>query len=150
MLYAIGYQKLTLKALLEVIGEKAIELLVDVRSVPYSRNPEFTRRSLERALRERYLWKGDVLGGKWGPAAEAGLQYLAKEGKRKRVLVMCMESCPCDCHRLYDISRRLLARGVDVIHLYDGAELTTNEMEARCDEERKAKEPNYRFDFSKP
>jgi len=150
MLYATGYQRLTLAALLEVMEGKEIKLLVDIRSVPFSRNLEFTRRSLERALKDRYLWKGDILGGKWGPASEAGLNFLMREGRKKRLLLLCMEFCPCDCHRLYDISRRLLAEGVDVLHLYQGAELTTKEMEAKCDEERRAKEPNYMFDFSKP
>ena len=150
MIYAIGYQKLTLQELLAVMEKKAIELLVDIRSVPLSRNPQFNRRSLERALQNRYLWKGDVLGGKWGPASEAGLLFLIKEDRTARLLIMCMEFCPCDCHRLYDVSRRLLAKGVDVKHLYMGAELTTKEMEAKCDEQRRAKEPNYSFDFSKP
>lgn len=151
MIYAIGYQRMTLAEMLCVIEAKKIDLLVDVRSVPYSRKPDFNRNRLEAAFKGKYIWKGDILGGKYGPAAEAGLVYLISESRKKKLLVMCMESCPCDCHRLYDIAHRLAEMGEQVLHFYNGKELTTEKMEAICNEEkRSANGTPDMFGFSKP
>lgn len=136
MIYAIGYQKMTLGNLLSIMEAKDIRLLADVRSIPYGRKHEFNRRRLEAALGNRYVWKGDLLGGKYGPAKAEGLKWLIETGEKENVLIMCMEGHPCDCHRLYDIARRLGLRGVDVVHFYDG-EKTTKEMEVICSERKK-------------
>ncbi|MEW6115649.1 MAG: DUF488 domain-containing protein [Nitrospirota bacterium] len=139
MIYSIGYQKRKLSEIVSVMEEKDIDLLVDVRSVPYSRKPEFNRNRLQEALGSRYEWMGEVLGGKKGPAKEIGIKKLLfLHGQGRRLLLMCMEHHPCDCHRLYDISRRLAKRGVEVVHLFDGHEQTTDELsEEACNERKK-------------
>lgn len=76
MIYSIGYQKLTLEILEETLRAHNITLLVDVRSKPYSRKVQFNRKKLEQELGNAYIWKGDVLGGKFGPALEKGINYL--------------------------------------------------------------------------
>lgn len=137
MIYAIGYQKMTAPAIVEFLKAKGAALLIDVRSIPYSRfrHQEFNKNRLSILLGERYIWKGDILGGKHGPATEAGLAFLVEVSKDKIVVIMCMEGNPCDCHRLYDIAIRLLSRGIDVMHVYNGRELTTKEMKEVCDGE---------------
>lgn len=77
-------------------------------------------------MKERYLWKGDTLGGKPGPAAEGGIDWLVREGSLRHIAIMCVEWDPQACHRLRDIGFRLLARGIDAVHLlHDGTERTT-------------------------
>jgi hypothetical protein len=110
------------------MDDRGIDLLVDVRSVPYGRfNPAFNRPALQRAFGERYLWKGDILGGKPGPATDEGMNWLIAQHERGVVLiVMCVEWDPRKCHRLTDIAVRLLEEGIDAVHLlHDGTEHTT-------------------------
>lgn len=53
---------------MQLLEENGIDLLVDVRSSPYSRyHPQFNREVLENALRERnidYVYAGKYLGGR--------------------------------------------------------------------------------------
>jgi uncharacterized protein (DUF488 family) len=132
MIYTIGYSKWTVDRLLKVMGQKEIDRLVDVRSVPFSRfNPPFGRTNLSRVLKDAYLWKGQVLGGKYGPATDEGIAWLVGERKARpggNIVIMCAEADPRKCHRLTDISLRLLLEhGIDAVHLLDdGAERTTS------------------------
>lgn len=128
-IYSIGYQRLSLEELVSIMESKKVDLLVDVRTTPYSRTPDFNKNRLMKRLGKRYIWKGDILGGKEGPATAAGLLYLIREEKVNILMIMCMEYNPCSCHRFLDISRRLAREGVQVIHLFNGEEKTTDEME---------------------
>lgn len=98
-LYTVGYQRLAIRELEEILAALRIDLLIDVRSRPFARRPEYRRSALERLLGDRYCWHGDSLGGRGaGPTTEgrARLKSLAKE---KRILIMCMEEAPGECHR---------------------------------------------------
>ena len=80
MIYTLGYSKWTVEQVKEKMDEKGIDLLVDVRSVPFGRfNPPFNRPNLQRVFGGRYFWKGDTLGGKPGPAAEEGIDWLVRD-----------------------------------------------------------------------
>jgi uncharacterized protein (DUF488 family) len=130
MIYSIGYSRFTFPQVKALMDEKEITLLVDVRSVPYSRRADkydFNKNRLYKSLGKRYAWKGEILGGKHGPATEAGIDWLEKKHKKSCILLlMCMEDDPLKCHRLTDIGVRLLERGIDVAHiLADGLEITT-------------------------
>lgn len=147
MIYTIGYQKNTFKQIEQIMDDKDIDLLVDVRSWPYSRNPmkqEFNKNRLQEFLEEKYLWIGNLCGGKSGmPVSEKCIIKINEDlhyGRGFNLLLMCMENHPCDCHRMYDISRRLMKIGVEVIHLFNGKEMTTGELsEQYCKEGRKKK-----------
>ena len=129
MIYSIGYQKLTPETLEETLRTHNITLLIDVRSVPYSRKPQFNRKNLEQRFGlGGYIWKGDILGGKFGPAHEAGIDFLRQLDKEGRQVLMCLENNPRDCHRYQDIGMRLLQFGIDVIHLHDGIQEKTSEI----------------------
>jgi len=130
MIYSIGYLTFTLSRVKSLMEEKDIDLLVDVRSVPYSRRKdkhEFNRNRLYESLATHYIWKGRCLGGKPGPATEGGIDWLEKKHKKGcTLLIMCMETDPLKCHRYSDIGIRLLERGIDVAHiLTDGSIITT-------------------------
>jgi uncharacterized protein (DUF488 family) len=132
MIYTIGYSKWTVDQLLKVMTEKEVDLLVDLRSVPFGRfNPPFNRPNLEHVLRSLYIWKGDVLGGKYGPVKDEGINWLIAEHNReigRNIIIMCVEADPRKCHRLTDVCARLyLEHGIDAVHLmHDGTERTTN------------------------
>lgn len=111
-IYTIGYQALTVAALLEIMA--GIDLLIDVRSIPYSRKPEFNKNRLMEALGEKYLWMGKECGGKTGVTLECYKQ-LQKLGK-KSVLLMCMEADPAQCHRSEVAAKFAKLSGGKVIH----------------------------------
>jgi uncharacterized protein (DUF488 family) len=134
MIFTIGYQKLTVERLVQIMDEKKIAVLVDVRSVPYSRKPDFNRKKLEKILGPRYAWLGDILGGKFGPAKPQGIDKLLELVPQFPVLVLCMEDNPCDCHRYWDIGIRLLDKGIDAVHIHGTKELRTSELLTSCDE----------------
>ncbi len=129
MIYSIGYIKITPEQLEQTIREHNIDLLIDVRSVPSSRKAGFNRKKLEQRFGlEVYVWKGDILGGKFGPALDIGIDYLLQLDKEGKQILMCVENDPRDCHRYQDIGVRLLEHGIDVVHLYDGKAETTSEI----------------------
>ncbi|HID63001.1 MAG TPA: DUF488 domain-containing protein, partial [Anaerolineae bacterium] len=67
-IYTIGHSNHTVGDFTALLRKHAIEVVVDVRSQPYSRYvPHFNRETLARVLREQgftYEHKGDRLGGR--------------------------------------------------------------------------------------
>ncbi len=63
MIYSIGYQGLRLSQVIEAMTCRGICLLVDLRYKPNSRQRDFNRNVMARVLGDKYLWKGDTLGG---------------------------------------------------------------------------------------
>lgn len=120
-LFTIGHSNHPTKRFLALLSVHGIELVCDVRSMPYSRfNPQFNREPLEVALEAQgiaYLFLGDTLGGKpregdYPPDEEArfaliagsdrfrvGLARLLEEIGHRRTAVMCAEKDPAHCHR---------------------------------------------------
>lgn len=122
VIYTIGYHGLTGAHLIRILDEHKIELLVDVRTYPFSRySEEFNRNRLQKRLGSRYIWKGNCLGGKSGhrqPRYAACLEWLAKISQERQICVMCMEADPTKCHRYRWIAFDLKTQfGVDAEHL---------------------------------
>ena len=127
-IWTIGYSGRTKKAFLELLKDYGIEILVDVRHFPTSKNPDFRREALEEWLPEngiRYVWLGDLLGGyrRGGyerymgtPAFREGIEKLLQIAREGRTCIMCMERDPRYCHRRF-IAAYLEAMGVRVIHI---------------------------------
>jgi uncharacterized protein (DUF488 family) len=119
--YSIGYQGITLKQLLEIMQRHNIEILCDVRTQPYSRQREFCRASLEKALGPQYHFEGDRLGGKTGARTAfytEGLADLKRTASIANVLLLCMETNPDKCHRKNWIAADLKRQfGMTVEHL---------------------------------
>ncbi|MBK6798495.1 MAG: DUF488 domain-containing protein [Acidobacteria bacterium] len=65
ILYSIGHSNVSIEAFVKLLIERQMEILVDVRSQPYSRyNPHFSRESLKRSVEEnkiRYVFLGDSI-----------------------------------------------------------------------------------------
>jgi uncharacterized protein (DUF488 family) len=67
-LFTIGHSNHSFEKLVQLLVDNGIELLVDVRTAPYSRfNPQFNKESLEAFLprhKIEYLYSGKHLGGR--------------------------------------------------------------------------------------
>jgi uncharacterized protein (DUF488 family) len=134
-----------------------IEYLIDVRTAPYSRyKPEFSKEALEAALKThgiRYLYLGDSLGGRPAdptcyvdgkvdyarvqdrPFYQAGIARLqAAFAQGRRVVLMCSEGKPEECHRAKLIGATLTSLGVPVVHIDENDQLCTQaQVQERLD-----------------
>jgi uncharacterized protein (DUF488 family) len=139
-LFTIGHSNIPMEEFLDLLRQHGVEVLVDVRTAPYSRYcPQFNRPELERSVAAagvQYQFAGKALGGK--PADERlrgedgepdyykieasegyqeGLRELEALAARCRVAIMCSEADPKRCHRERLIGRSLRKRGVKVHHI---------------------------------
>lgn len=148
-IYTIGYGDRDLDRFIAVLEANAIAYLLDVRSAPYSRfKPEFSKDALEKALVAhgiRYVFMGDTLGGRPDEPAcyvdgrvdydkvraqaffQRGIERVATAyQQRLRVVLMCSEGKPEQCHRTKLIGETLVARGVPVVHIDEHDALITH------------------------
>lgn len=142
VVFTIGHSNQTTEEFLELLRQHQIDVVVDVRSSPFSRFvPQFNKRELQAVVREagfQYVYLGRELGGRpdsdsdlideeghaiYGLIAETdefltGIRRLREGISRYRVAMMCSEEDPTDCHRRLLISRVLiLDHGIDVRHI---------------------------------
>jgi uncharacterized protein (DUF488 family) len=145
-IYTIGYGARDLDAFVALLVDHHINFLIDVRSAPYSRyKPEFSKAALEVSLTQsniRYVFMGDLLGGQ--PKDEAcysdgkvdytkvkqmsfyrtGIQRLQRAFEQQhRVVLMCSEGKPEQCHRSKLIGETLQALGIPVAHIDETGEI---------------------------
>lgn len=142
--YTIGHSARPIDELIETLAASRIEILVDVRAFPRSRrHPRFNRDALEVALAScgvEYAWRGKALGGFRKPWPDSRHVALREPGFRgfadymetdafvdaladllslaqsERLVMMCAERDPSECHRAL-IADAALVRGARVIHL---------------------------------
>ena len=126
MLFTVGYHGMTLEHLKMVMQKFEIDVLVDIRTKPWSRyRAEFNRPHLLRELGSRYVWKGNCLGGYSG-IKQVGynecLEWLAEVSRQKNVCIMCMEADPTQCHRDSWIARDMkVLHNVEAKHIFKGS-----------------------------
>ena len=141
MILSIGHGAVkSADELLALLKQHEVTLLVDVRTKPYSRwQPDFNRPALAARLGKKYVWMGEVLGGLGPPIEKSAIDRLVRIGENERVAVMCSEAHPSKCHRHSTIAKRLLERGIEVLHiLKDGSILTSTEMEGGTPDKKPA------------
>jgi uncharacterized protein (DUF488 family) len=141
----IGHSNHPIERFVDLLKGGGVNLLVDVRSVPYSRRfPQFSREKLAKSLEAAgvsYIWEGEALGGKSGgsyiaaaarPAFKDALGRLIERSADTTLCLMCAEKEPLDCHRTVLVSRRLAERGAAIEHLLaDGSARPHAEIEER-------------------
>ena len=120
----VGHSNHPIERFVGLLKKAGVKLLVDVRSMPFSRRfPHFSREPLAKSLGEAgidYLWEGQALGGKPRAARadfEAGLDRIIERSASTALCLMCAEKEPLDCHRTLLVSRGLAARGTAIEHL---------------------------------
>jgi uncharacterized protein (DUF488 family) len=139
-LFTIGHSNQALDDFLGLVQQQGIEVIADVRTVPWSRHvPHFNAKALGAALAERdigyvplgrdlggrpeggefYDQQGHVLYGRLAasPAFQEGLDQILAQARTSRIALLCSEEDPRRCHRHLLIGRVLGQRGVPVSHL---------------------------------
>lgn len=140
VLFSIGHSNHPIEKFLSLLRASSIDVLVDVRSYPYSRfNPQFNTKALKEELNKtgiKYLFLGRELGGRpkdesfydedgyviyytlaQSPLFIEGLNRLEKGISNYRVTMMCSEENPNQCHRRLLITPELEKRNIKVIHI---------------------------------
>ena len=144
IIYTIGHSTHPYDEFVQLVRPYHIQTLVDVRSKPQSRFPQFNRAFLEKTLPKdhiNYVFLGNELGGH--PTADdqydseghalyerlsktkdfgRGVKQLLDMASNTGLVIMCAEGNPAECHRHPLLSRVLLERMVKVVHiLRDGS-----------------------------
>jgi uncharacterized protein (DUF488 family) len=140
VIYTVGHSNVSQEAFIALLQQHGIEVLVDVRSAPYSKYvPHFNGDALKQAVVRagvKYVYLGRELGGKpreprfydseghirydliaESPQFQEGIERLLRGVREHRVAIMCNEEDPHECHRRLLVGRVLTARGVAVLHI---------------------------------
>lgn len=128
-IYTIGHGNKSIQDLLSELKINNIDMLVDVRSVPYSRYcQQFNRESLKLELCNNGIAYKHMpkLGGRYEekPNTDSwndAILDLVIESYTKNVAIMCSEQDPYKvCHRHFWIEPDLKSKNVEVIHILKG------------------------------
>lgn len=124
--YTIGHSNRTLAYFLDVLQAYSIEVVIDIRTIPKSRNnPQFNQEALKQSLKKQKIKyvhlknlgglrhpKKDSVNTAWENASfrgfadymqtaefKEGLEELMELAKEKVCVIMCAEAVPWRCHR---------------------------------------------------
>lgn len=168
--FTVGHSNHPLETFLALIERHAIDLVVDVRSSPYSGYAsEFNRETVAAHLASRrveYLFLGDALGGRpegeafydedgyvlydrlsQSPGFQRGMGRLLERIRDSRAALLCGEEDPTQCHRRRLVGRVLGQRGVNVLHIRGDGRLQSEEEVANEERFRKTKGQMTLFDL---
>ena len=158
--FTIGHSNHSVERFAHLLDEHDVTMVLDVRSVPYSRrNPQYNRETFRDTLRHHdyaYEFLGHALGARgWGDefmftsnansakvdfskirTSEKFLEGIARvrelTASGERPALMCAEGEPFDCHRFVLVSYQLSQEGLEVVHIMpDGTPVSNNELEER-------------------
>jgi len=141
ILYTIGHSNHTIKHFIALLRRSKINMVVDVRSVPYSRYcPQFDKNDISAALQAvniQYMFLGRELGARPDDPAchkdgrvdfkcvarskefRDGLQRLLSDIGKYYVVLMCTEKEPLECHRTILICRNLKEHNLCIKHILE-------------------------------
>lgn len=148
-IFTIGHSTHTRGAFDALLAKHGINVLVDVRSAPYSRFvADFNKPALEQGLRlagVKYLFLGRELGARPAdatlyrngqvqfdllaatPLFQRGIERVLTGSRQYRIALMCAERDPLQCHRTLLVARTLVTRGATVEHI-----LFTGQLESHA------------------
>lgn len=149
VVYTVGHGNRDLDGFIALLRAAGIQTLVDIRAYPQSRRfPHFNRDALREAVETAdmvYHWAGRSLGGNRRCRSDsphralpegslrgfadhmesetflAGVGQLLRLASQSRLVLMCAERLPENCHRNL-LSDYLLLNGRSVWHLIDSDE----------------------------
>ncbi len=142
-LLTIGYQGCTLDEVLAELRQERVSLLIDVRAVPLSRKPGFSKRQLAAGLDEQGIAYVHLQGlGTPKPGrdavraghpermepifrehmrsdrAQAELAQAKELVRKRRACLLCFEQDPMTCHRRFVAEMISADTGQSVVHLH--------------------------------
>jgi uncharacterized protein (DUF488 family) len=140
-IFTIGYEGTTVGEFLAALEKAGIERVIDVRALPLSRRPGFSKSSLRSALEEdgieyvhlkalgtppegrmaaragRHEDLKRIYAGQLElPEAMVQAAQMMELASQKRSALLCMEREPAHCHRT--LLLEAVAGDVEVVHLY--------------------------------
>jgi len=147
-IYTVGHSNIQVSQFINLLQTFKIAVVVDVRSRPFSKYAtQFNKDQIRQTLSTdniMYIYMGDLIGGKPkegifydrkgyvmydrladSASFQTGISRLMKGITRYRIVLMCSEEDPTDCHRRLLIGRVLRERGVDVLHIRKGGTIQT-------------------------
>lgn len=149
VVYTIGHSNHSIERFLELLREHQIAIVADVRSQPYSRmQPQFNQPILTWSLKNHsmdYLFLGKQLGARSEdrscyeqgrvqyrrlaktPLFKEGLDRVIAEAELRRLVLLCAEKEPLDCHRTILVARELVELGVRVQHIHADGHLESHD-----------------------
>lgn len=141
-IFTIGYEGATIDALIATLAAAGVQTLVDVRAVPLSRKPGFSKRGLAATLAEhgigyRHLQRlgtpaegrnaaraGDTgtmrrvyLDHLESPDAQAEMAMLVDQAQTSPSALLCFERDPGECHRSV-LLEQIDTAGLETQHLF--------------------------------
>jgi uncharacterized protein (DUF488 family) len=149
-IYTIGHSNHSLETFLNLLRDLRIDVVVDIRSKPSSQVvPHFNRKPLENSLKMngfKYLYFGQELGGKPNskefydanghvlysliakskPFIQA-IERLLKGIHKYRVVVLCGEENPLNCHRRLLVGKVLRNYDVTLQHIRGNGRVQSEE-----------------------
>lgn len=145
----IGHSNHESDEFIALLQQAGVQVLVDVRSQPYSRySPQFSKGVLERAVEDAGIEyrhmpalggrpDGDEYYDEWGHALygvyaesevfQEGIASLVRAIEGSIVAVMCSEEDPKDCHRRLLVGRVLDEHGIRSVHIRKGGDLESED-----------------------
>jgi uncharacterized protein (DUF488 family) len=140
-LFTIGYEGTTVPEFIAALGAAGVERVIDVRALPLSRRPGFSKSSLRAALAEAQIeyvhlkalgtpadgraaaragrhadLQRIYLGQLELPEAMAQSAQMLELAREKPSALLCMERDPAHCHRT--LLLKAVAPEAEVTHLY--------------------------------
>ena len=148
-LYTIGHSNHTQEEFLNLLVTHDINVVVDVRSVPASNhNPQFNQELISFFLHEHhidYQFLGRELGARRMDSINEdgqvdfdqaihtslfhqGIEKVLQLLSDKRVVLMCSEANPLECHRFALVTRYFHNQGIEILHILKDASLATHKQ----------------------
>lgn len=129
-LYTIGHSTHSIEKILRILKDNRLDVLVDVRSSPHSQHvSHFNREAMKQVFSQnsiKYMFLGKELGARRGeessyvdgrapydriaqlPLFAEGIERVIKGIRNYRIVLMCSEAEPLDCHRTLLVCRELV------------------------------------------
>lgn len=140
-IFTIGYEGVTMDAFITALRAAGVERVIDVRALPLSRRPGFSKSTLAASLQAAGIdyvhlkalgtpkrgrdaaKKGDVITLRTVydaqltlPEAQAAAVQMRDLAAEKRSALLCYERDPCHCHRTLLLQAE--GEGIEVVDLF--------------------------------
>lgn len=147
-IFMIDHSNHSIAQFVRLLSQHAIDVVCDVRSVPYCKaHPQFHREELGFSLRKygiQYVFLGAALGARTkdpncivdgrvsyeevvkSESFARGMAQVQAIAASRRMALMCAERDHLDCHRTILVSRCLAASGYSIQHILDTGALESH------------------------